>query len=206
MTAGGFVAGGYTLVLPPGWVRIPVNGSHTDHTIDEAITAALPADLPRDEAAKVRITVKGRLLAAAAEARDVGGLDLYLPLGRMHGLAIPASFVVSELPVQPGREADEAMREFATDPDAAPATVDGDPAIRLDAVLEPDTLMTEIDAPTRRITYLVPVPGMPRWLAVTFSTIRDGGSEDGSSSFSQILVDLFDAIMTTFRWAEPVVP
>jgi hypothetical protein len=200
MTAGGFVAGGYTLVLPPGWMRIPVNGGETDHTIDDAITAALPADLPRDEAAKVRVTVKGRLLAAAADGRDAGALDLYVPLAGMHGLAIPASFVVSDIPVQPGREADEAMREFAADPDAGPVTVDGDPAIRLDTVLEPDTLMTEVDAPTRRITYLVPVPGLPRWLTVTFSTIGDG---DPASDFSQILVDLFDAIMTTFRWAEP---
>lgn len=200
MSAGGFVAGGYTLVLPPGWMRIPVNGGATDHTIDEAISAALPPDLPRDEAAKVRVTVKGRLLAAAADARDSGALDIYLPLAGMHGHAIPASFLVSEIPVQPGRDADEAMREFAAEPGAGPVTVDGDPAIRLDTVLEPDTLMTEVDVPTRRITYLIPVSGLPRWLAVTFSTVGDG---DPSSDFSQILVDLFDAIMTTFRWTEP---
>lgn len=200
MSAAGFVAGGYTVVLPPGWVRIPVHGGTTDKALDDAITAALPPDLPRDEVAKVRTAVKGRLLAAAADARDSGTLDIYLPLAGMHGHAIPASFLVSEIPVQPGRDADEAMREFAAGDGAESVTVDGDDALRLDEVLAPDTLMTEVDVSARRITYLASVPGMPRWLAVTFSTIGDG---DPSSDFSQVLVDLFDAIMTTFRWTEP---
>ncbi len=197
MTAGDFVAGGYSLVLPPGWVRVPVGGE-TGKALDEAIERALPADLPRDEAAPLKVKIKGRLLVAASEAGDTGALDMYLPIQGMHGIAIPASFLVSEIPVQPGKEAEEAKRTFAAEGGTA-VTVDGEQAIRLDDLVEPDTLMTDVDVPARRITYLVPTPGKARWLVVSFGTVGDGNPE---GDFAGVLVDLFDAIMTTFRWSD----
>jgi hypothetical protein len=193
----GLAPGGYALVLPPGWIRVPVNGD-PDKQLDEAIDRALPADLPRDEAARLKVKIKGRLLKAAADARDVGALDIYLPLEGMHGTAIPASFVVCEVPVRPGQAEDEALRELAGT-GGEPVTVDGEQALRFDDVLAPDTLMTDVDVPSRRITYVVPVPGSPRWLTVSFSTVGDG---EPAGEFAELLVALFDAIMTTFRFTD----
>lgn len=192
-----FRAAGYTVVLPPGWVRIPANSGDTDKRLDDAIDSALPPDLPRDEAVRLKVKIKGRLLAAVAESTEIGALDLYLPIQGMHGHAIPASFLVSEIPIGAGREADEAARELQAK-GAEPMPVDGVTALRLDDLVPPDSLMTDVEVPARRITYLVPVPGAPRWLAVSFSTIGDG---DPSGEFAELLVGLFDAIMTTFRWS-----
>ena len=53
---------------------------------------------------------------------------------------------------------------------------------------------------SRRVDYLIPVPGHSRsMLVVAFSTIGDG---DPDGQFAKLLVELFDAIMTTFRWTE----
>jgi hypothetical protein len=193
-----FEAAGYSLVLPPGWVRVPVHGD-VDKTLDAAIDRALPADLPRDEATPLKVKIKGRLLKAAAESRDIGALDLYLPLEGMHGLAIPASFIVSDIPVPPGQDEAAAVRDLVRT-GAEPVTVEGDDALRLDETVQPDSLMSEdVRTPSRRITYLIPAPGVPHWVSVTFSTVGDG---DPASEFTEVLIGLFDAIMTTFRWTE----
>ena len=195
----GFAAGGYSLVLPPGWVRVPVHGD-VDKTLDEAIARALPPDLPRDEATPVKVRIKGRLLKAAAESRDMGALDLYLPLEGMHGLAIPASFIVTDIPVPPGQDEAAAVRELVNS-GAEPVSVEGDDALRLDETIQADSLLNdEVTTPSRRITYLIPAPGVPHWVSVTFSTIGDG---DPVSEFTEVLIGLFDAIMTTFRWTAP---
>ncbi len=53
---------------------------------------------------------------------------------------------------------------------------------------------------SRRVDYVLPVPADPeRWVVVTFSTL---GAGDPTDEFAQLLVELFDAIMTTFRWRQ----
>ena len=61
----------------------------------------------------------------------------------------------------------------------------------------------DVSTPSRRITYLIPAPGVPHWVSVTFSTVGDG---DPASEFTEVLIGLFDAIMTTFRWTEAAAP
>jgi len=59
------------------------------------------------------------------------------------------------------------------------------------------------DAPvrSRQVDYVVARPGSPdHWLMVVFSTLGDG---DPDGRFARILVELFDAIMSTFRWTWP---
>jgi hypothetical protein len=54
-------------------------------------------------------------------------------------------------------------------------------------------------AASRRVDYVLPVPAdRARWLAVSHSTAVDG---DPAGPYAQALTDLFDALMTTFRWA-----
>lgn len=196
---GRFVATGYRLVLPPGWVRVPVDRelALVDEDLDRAIREAVPAATPRDEVASAVVRIKGRLMQAAAEAQAAGGLDLYLPIGGMHGLAIPASFLVCEVPVSDVQRPDAALTELAAEPGATLVDIDGARAVRTDVVLPVDTLMTEVDVPTRRVNYLIPVPGASRWLTATFSTVADG---DPSGDFAEVLVVLFDSILTTFRF------
>jgi hypothetical protein len=55
------------------------------------------------------------------------------------------------------------------------------------------------DYGSRRVDYIVPVPGeVDRWLVIAFSTIGGGDPDD---NVARLLVELFDAMMATFRWA-----
>jgi hypothetical protein len=55
---------------------------------------------------------------------------------------------------------------------------------------------------THQVDYLVSVPGSSdRWLAVCFSA-RGGGNPD--DRVAALLTSLFDAMMTTFCWAQEV--
>ncbi|MGH3816471.1 MAG: hypothetical protein ACRDRE_01680, partial [Pseudonocardiaceae bacterium] len=57
-----------------------------------------------------------------------------------------------------------------------------------------------VEHASRRVDYLLPVPADPdRWVIVSFSTL---GAGDPTDDFAQLLVELFDAIMTTFRWRQ----
>jgi hypothetical protein len=69
---------------------------------------------------------------------------------------------------------------------------------RTEAVAAPDPGQ-EVPLGSRRADYVVPVPGQPgQWLIITFSTVGDG---DPDGDFAKLLVELFDAIMLTFRWS-----
>jgi hypothetical protein len=193
---------GYTLVLPPGWERIPVrNGA------DEAIKAildqkfrALPEKLPRDKLISYRVEVEGRLRKAAAEARKKGAIDLYLPVEFRHGLPVAASFVVSEGSLGTGDSIDPAQivsRLVSEAGNGTPVTLDGAAGARTEQAAAPDPSLG-IEYGSRRVDYAVPVPGDPdRWLLFGFSTLGAGDPDD---QVAKILVQLFDAIMSTFRW------
>jgi hypothetical protein len=135
------------------------------------------------------------------QARAKGGVDLYMPIGPMHGIPVSASFIVSEGAAGTGgEEIDPAtlVTYLATqDASSAPVQVDGAPAVRTEHVADPEP-SAEVDAGSRRVDYIIPVPGTPdRWLLVAFSTLGAGSPDD---ELSAILVQLFDAIMSTFRW------
>jgi hypothetical protein len=194
----GFVAGGYTLVMPPGWVRLPVR-STTPDSMDAVIDQALPRQVPRDDRIKARLAIRARLGEAVDDARGSGALDIYLALGGMYGLAVPASFVVTDIPVTDTQDPDRAFAELGAAPGAELVKLDGVPAVRTDEVIAPDPMMIDIGVPSRRISYVVAVPGAPRWLTVVFSTVGDG---EPTGEFADVLVALFDAMLTTFRFTE----
>jgi hypothetical protein len=201
-------ASGYTLVLPAGWRRIPVrHGSKAAiRTILDEVFARQPdavAGVSRDEVIRHRVQLEGRLTDMVRKARSSGGVDLYLPVEYVHGTAVPASFVVSQatlgqpddgVPVDPA----QVVAAFVAEPgDAAPAEVDGVACARTETVAGPDPGQ-EMPLGSRRVDYVVPVPGPAgQWLISTFSTVGDG---DPEGEFAKLLVSLFDAIMLTFRW------
>ncbi|MEJ1200777.1 MULTISPECIES: hypothetical protein [unclassified Streptomyces] len=197
---------GYQLILPPEWVRIPMR-SGTDQAIrsivDDAF-AELPANAPHDRIGPYRRETERRLAEAVKEARRAEALDLYLPLERMHGIAVPASIVVSEM---------KFPEQVAVDPSAvahrlleAPGRGGETSVVELDGVRAVRTERTvAADAPgggelaSRRVDYVVPVPAdHGRWLGIVFSTLGAGDPED---AIADLFVELFDAMMTTFQWS-----
>ncbi|MEU5596991.1 hypothetical protein [Streptomyces sp. NPDC020298] len=196
---------GYNLVPPPGWDRIPLQSESMNDTIlriiDRSI-ANLPQDLPKDDVSKARMELFKQLKKAARQAAKNDGLMLYLPVERIHGTYIPASFVVSE-PLTGsgiGVESGEVLGLLAAGRgDSESVDLDGTEAMRIERIVPPPP-DSEVPHASRRVEYVLPVPGgpIPRWLTITFSTVGDGNPD---SEFSAALVDLFDAVMTTFRWS-----
>ena len=240
MTDSGTRPGGYTIVLPPGWRRIPLRQGpeETEKAARAAVSAslrALPRAVPRDRLAAFRAESEGRLRTMAAQVRKQGGVDLYLPVESMRGIPVSASFVVSEgslggagaAPADPAQVVTYLAAERG-DGTRTQATVDGAMALRVEHVAGPDPA-ADVQATTRRVDYIVSMPGEPdRWLIVAFSTLDQSGqipdgpgtqgtqgthngaapdaADDGPGNagpgdqLAHLLVQLFDAMMATFRW------
>lgn len=76
--------------------------------------------------------------------------------------------------------------------------MDGVAAVRIERTAAPDP-DREIEFGSRRVDYVIPVPGQPeQWLIAAFSTL---GSGDPDGEHARLLAGLFDAIMSTFGWA-----
>ena len=189
---------GYTLVLPPGWARVPLRGG-----TEVAIAAILDetfAGHSRDELATERQALRIRLRSLASTAAANSGLDLYIPTERMHGFTVAASFVVAQFSFGSVESPDPGLilaRIVATGSDTRTIPLADSTAARTERVAPPDPAR-DVPFASRRVDYVLPVPeDADRWLVVTFSTIGQGDPQD---EFAALLVDLFDAIMTTFRW------
>ncbi|MGH3800351.1 MAG: hypothetical protein ACRDTD_09515 [Pseudonocardiaceae bacterium] len=192
---------GYTLVLPPGWSRIPLRRG-TDQVITRILDRAFAA-FPRDKVASLRRELHLRLQDLAGRARESSGLDLYLPTEQMHGVTATASFVVAEMSVGSAEPVEPSMlvaRLVAGSEHTTAVELAGTTGTRTEHVAAADADQG-VEHASRRVDYVLPVPTDPyRWVIVSFSTL---GSGDPTDEFAQLLVELFDAIMTTFRWRQP---
>ncbi|MBT2392807.1 hypothetical protein J7E87_26075 [Streptomyces sp. ISL-1] len=195
---------GYALVLPPGWARIPLRQGTEDAVREVARRTIInaPDDVPRDEVAKFQVQLEGRLQGLARQAADNAGIDLYLPTAPRGGVATPCSIVVSELQLRVGDGLDplDVARQLAAGEDTQEVTVDGCVGARSEQVRAANPERGVVEA-ARSVDYALPVPGdLARWITVSFSTPGDG---DAEGEFAVLLVELFDAIMTTFTWQRP---
>ena len=204
----------YDVLLPPGWQRLPV-GAGATAAVREILDHAFQ-DVPADSAGPFRAELEKMLLGQIERARRQHGLDLYLPVGGARDRPVAASFLVSHLPPPelPGNPIDtavEVMAELAGDSNGratSPVAVAGMPALRMDRVAAPDLRPPlGVERPSRRVHYVVPVPGGGGFLVVAFSTVVSEPSTgaDGAPEplLSDALVDLFDAVMSTLRWRYP---
>lgn len=193
---------GYTIVLPPGWHHIPVRRG-ADEAIKKAVGAAVrsaPKNVPRDKLTSYRIEQTRRLAGLAADARRKSGTDLYVPMGLVRGMPVPASFVVSELSLGSVEEIDPGLviaGLASGGADSRTVTVAGAAGARTERTAGPDPAK-QVEYASRRVDYVLAVPGDPdRYLAVAFSTFGGGNPDD---MLAKLLVELFDAMMATWRW------
>ncbi|MFF8562723.1 hypothetical protein ACF06I_27855 [Streptomyces albidoflavus] len=199
---------GYRLVTPPEWVRIPMREG-TEETIRAIVDRAfaqLPDDAPQDSVGPYRRELERRLSEAVHDARRAEALDLYLPIERMHGFTVSASIVVSEMAFEDATAADPSSvtRRLMESPgrggESTSVEVDRAPGVRSERVVPGARGEAEEAEPgSRRVEYVIPVPADPgRWITVVFSTL---GAGDPQGALADLFVELFDAMMTTFRWS-----
>jgi hypothetical protein len=200
------VASGYTLILPPGWLRLDARSEHGTEELDRELDSVLTT-VPRDSYGPLIAEARKMAHSVLERARVAGALDLYLPLGGMHGTAVPASFLVS-------------MLTFPEPPPHVTASQDAEATALLIATMlaarMPQGEVKEMPAgiavrsrqvipaeggsqwPGTRVDYQWPMPSEPlRWALATFTTVGGGKPED---DITELLVQLFDAIMLTWRW------
>lgn len=203
MTARRVGPDGYRLVLPDGWIRLNVR-EDVEATVAEALAEISFESLPRDERAKRRAAIEGRLRQAIANAKRIDAYAMYLPIKGMHGLAIPASFLVAEATdFSGGGPVGDVLAQLLAAPGAQPATVDGVEAVRTAEATSGVDEETGREVPARQIVYTIPVPETAQWLVVVFDVIAGEAMSDEYAAFVDALVVLFDGIMTTFRWNFP---
>jgi hypothetical protein len=208
----GRTAYGYTVVLPPGWVRLDVGSDDALAEVEAAVQESMPPG-SKDSLGPLVEQLRRRATVVLQRARDNGAVDVYLPLRGVRGRPVPASFVVAvlRLPDPPGEavvngpQADRSAALMSTlvarTPGAQMRQLPAGPAVRSRQVVEPEMLTD--DPRVSRVDYHLPVPGDPtRVVVVTFNT---AGTGDPGDDVAELLVDLFDALMTTWRWNEGLV-
>ncbi|MFE0820735.1 hypothetical protein [Streptomyces sp. NPDC058847] len=205
----------YELILPPGWVRIPLRKG-TKEALERILFSHMgqvPEGIPRDDAMRFRLDMRRQLERQARAAKRNGGLDLYLPVLPRGGIFLMASFIVAELPIgqvhaaPPQAVITQLANEDVPGGTATKVDVAGAPALRraYGSALEEENPRSSSEVVqrtallTRRVDYVIPVPGDPgRWISINFSTPGDG---DIDSEFTGVLVELFDAMVATFKWS-----
>jgi hypothetical protein len=206
----------YELILPPGWVRIPLRQG-TKEALERVFFSHMgqvPEGISRDDAMRFRLGMRRRLEKLVRVARRKGGgLDLYLPVLPRGGVFLMASFIVAEMPmgqdrpVPPQAVITQLANEDVPGGTAAKVDVAGVPAVRraYRSILDEEQpspapeAVQQAPLQTRRVDYVIPVPDDPgRWISINFSTLGDG---DIDSEFTGVLVELFDAVVGTFKWS-----
>lgn len=196
------MARGYTIVLPPPWRRINLL-TDLDTQVDALIERGaqlIPKQVPPDQAGPLKRRMRAHLMAQVVESRDRGGLDFYFTEGQQHGFSYNATFIVSGFVSGTHSDADVAdalAEQFRRG--SEPVEIRSVVWARREFVLDgPEMPDGSASAGGRRVDYVTAVPGDPkRWILVTFTTMGDG-RPDGE--LAAVVVQLFDAMMTTWSW------
>jgi hypothetical protein len=196
----------FSLIIPGGWVHIPTTpglAQVRERSINAIVRQALPDTLPRDKAGPWRRMLRKDLTEAADEAERQGARGLVLPVQEMHGMRLPGSLLLSVIE-DPGDPQDpmQVLSEIVADagPDGMALEVGGCPAARVSKIVDSDRIKRK--APSVRVNYLVAAPDAPGvWGVLTFTVLSDG---DVDADPVQAIVLLFDAVVSTLRWADVV--
>lgn len=198
----------YSIVDIPGWENLSLNTADSadlGRRIDELAHGAVADDVPRDTATPFRQEMRKHLIRLTDQARETGAGLICLPTSRMGDVAVPASYTVSEWRDLDGDEVAPAVLLASLVDSSSAATalvlIDGQPALREEYVEAADPEAEELASHAgRRVTYTVSSPDDARaWLVFNFVTLGDGDPDGG---LADMLVQLFDAQLTTLRWRD----
>ncbi|WP_306964877.1 hypothetical protein [Streptomyces afghaniensis] len=173
-----------------------------DRIVRKAV-AQLPVGFPKDDIPKARLKLRQEMKKVVRRASAKGGMTLYLPTERLHGIALPVSIVASEpieIPrVRPESGPEAVLAALASEtPGAEIRELDDTAALRSEREVPADPEQG-VEVAHRRVEYLVPIPDSTpdKYLTFSYSALIAPGPDP---AFYDALVELFDAVMGTFRW------
>jgi hypothetical protein len=194
--------------LPPGWYGIDLDPESTDASVRWLLDRQFRG---RDDLPHVKAVLRDALLEAAARARDVGGMQLWLSVDPIGELLLPASLLVSAVPPYADLVGDEPdalaeLQRLRTElgHEAEVVSLELGRALRVRRVeLEnsPDPLAQPGDAATTLVVvrstvleFVVPIPEDDGHLLLSFST------PSPVPELTEAFIELFDVMAATARW------
>jgi hypothetical protein len=196
----------FELILPDGWVHIPTTPELArvrEKTIEAIIRTALPDTLPRDKAGPWRRMLRRELTDVTDEASRQGARAVVLPVREFHGVRLPGTMVLTvledaDMPDDPKLVLDAILADAG--PDGVELEIGGCPAARVQQIVDSDVIKRK--APSVRVNYYVAAPETPGiWGLLTFTVLTDG---DVEAEPVRAIILLFDAIVSSLRWADRV--
>jgi hypothetical protein len=199
----------YTLLLPPGWARLPT-GPAARSAVTRLVNQRFQP-LPADKRDVLRRRLRREILDMLDRAEAAGGIEVHLLVDPVHNQAISAaclaSFVASPTPGRRVSAAELLPEISGSDATTTLVNVGGAAAVRRHYVAEASPDLPELDAAadlpditsgtaalprTTHVDFVVPVPGGDGHLLLSFSTATGEVADE--------LVVLFDAMAATLRW------
>lgn len=172
----------FAVLLPPGWVRIPLDGSEMARMT--AVVTAKAADVPEPQRRQVRQRLLRVLNDTLRSAQEAGGIDVLVSLGEVRGVPIPGSCLVSYLERGQKVPLDGLHAQLADGGDQVTwAEIAGSPAVR----------RQHVGAAVTMVDFFTPVPGRTGLLSLSFATAA-------AEPLAGALLPLFDAIAGSLRW------
>lgn len=170
----------FTVLLPPGWVRIPLDGRENSRAA--ALATAKAAEVPAPQRQVVQQKLQQLMRKALSQARSAGGTDVLLSLGDRNGIPLTASCLVSYVESAHPVSLDDVARQLRDDGDVTEFMIAGRKAIRHRYSEESFTMLD----------YHLRVPGRSGIMTLAFSTPLE--------PLADAMATLFDAITETLRW------
>lgn len=193
-----------SLLVPEGWVRIPLDDGAAQAVA--SIVARVAAGTDRTRRDLVRVTLRRRLEAVVAEAAERRVFELWMPVAPTAGVSIPASVAVASLPRQPdpGRPVVETLLSFtASAPGAIAVEIGGVLGVRI-LVDQPERrdAAGELEAPPTRLVNYIVSPARPGedWLVFSASIMIPDGEDSGA--LLAALEFVVDSMMATVVFEE----
>lgn len=196
-SAAGAAGAGWTwaLLLPPGWVSLPVEAEAARPAVRALLDRAL-AGLPRDRVAPLRIQLDRELRADLRRAREHGAVEVHTQVQLVRGLPVSAALTVSLLPLEQGPDAPLGGLVAAVLGDAGDVVEVGEqvlaglPALRRRRRW-PEPVPGGAQVWSTGVDWLLALPGEDAVLVLSFATTTD--------PVADALVELFDALAGTLR-------
>ncbi|MPV37177.1 hypothetical protein [Georgenia subflava] len=191
----------FTIVVPTGWGRIPV-GKGSREAVEKILDRTF-AGTSGPQAARLRSQIQGALHRQLRAAAAQSGVELYLPVERVHGITVPAS-VIASVPSLDGDDEpmDVLLGVAARHPGAEVIEVGGTPCVRATrAGLASDGGGELSGSPvaSRQISYYLTDPTDTSRYVILAATILEADGE-GGAAVADAVTELVDAMLTTFRW------
>jgi hypothetical protein len=174
----------FVLLLPPGWIRIPIDGREGARAT--ALATAKVSDLPEPQRSAAREKLARMIKTGLREARQGGGIDVLMSLAEAQGVPIAASCLVSYV--------DEGGAPVPLDLLAEDLSTDGGDARLVKIAGRSAVRYRHVDPPITRLDYMMTLPGKPGLLTFAYSTQVE--------PLADALVGLFDAMMESLRWVK----